>query len=92
MVHFPAHLSNQDLFGSIMRQDVAFYDKNHTGELLNRLSSDTQVLQRAVTSDLGTLVQGIIRVWAGHISFYFQYMHYANRGTCICAALSKVML
>jgi hypothetical protein len=26
-----------------MRQDVSFFDQNHTGELLNRLSSDTQV-------------------------------------------------
>ena len=33
----------QKLFGSIVRQDTAFFDQNKTGELINRLSADTQV-------------------------------------------------
>ena len=39
----------EQLFGAIIRQDVAFFDTNRTGELTNRLSSDTQVVQNAVT-------------------------------------------
>ncbi len=31
------------------RQDIAFYDRNKTGELMNRLASDTTVIQSAVT-------------------------------------------
>ncbi|CAH1801612.1 unnamed protein product [Owenia fusiformis] len=45
---FVARLRTQ-LFASIIKQDVAFFDTTRTGELTNRLSSDTQVLQNAVT-------------------------------------------
>ncbi len=38
-----------DLFASVVAQDIAFYDKTRTGELTNRLASDTTVLQNAVT-------------------------------------------
>ena len=40
------------LFASIIRQEVAFFDTNRTGELTSRLSSDTQVVQNAVTVSL----------------------------------------
>jgi len=39
----------QRLFASIINQEIAFFDKTHTGELTNRLASDTTVLQKAVT-------------------------------------------
>jgi len=38
-----------DLFQSIIGQDVAFFDTSRTGELTNRLASDTTVLQNTVT-------------------------------------------
>ncbi len=38
-----------DLFSAFLRQDVAFFDSSRTGELTNRLASDTTVLQNAVT-------------------------------------------
>ena len=37
------------LFAAIIQQEVAFFDQNRTGELTNRLSSDTQVVQNAIT-------------------------------------------
>ncbi|XP_055986687.1 ATP-binding cassette sub-family B member 10, mitochondrial [Sorex fumeus] len=40
------------LFSSIMKQEVAFFDKTRTGELINRLSSDTALLGRSVTENL----------------------------------------
>lgn len=40
------------LFSSVLRQEVAFFDKNRTGELINRLSSDTALLGRSVTENL----------------------------------------
>ncbi len=39
----------RDLFSSIVRQEVGFFDSQRTGELVNRLSSDTAVLQNSVT-------------------------------------------
>lgn len=34
-------------FNTIISQDIAFFDKQKTGELTNRLAADTQVLQNA---------------------------------------------
>jgi len=37
------------LFASLMGQEVGFFDQQRTGELTNRLASDTTVIQNAVT-------------------------------------------
>ena len=39
----------KDLFRSIIAQEISFFDQSRTGELTNRLASDTTVLQNAVT-------------------------------------------
>ncbi len=39
----------RQLFGSIIRQEIGFFDAQRTGELVNRLASDTGVLQNSVT-------------------------------------------
>lgn len=57
----------QDLFASIIRQDVAFFDTHRTGELVNRLTSDVQDFKssfkmvisqglRSVTQTIGCVV------------------------------------
>jgi ATP-binding cassette subfamily B protein len=38
-----------DLYGAILGQDISFFDRSRTGELTNRLASDTTVLQNTVT-------------------------------------------
>ena len=38
-----------DLYRAILHQDIAFFDASRTGELTNRLASDTTVLQNTVT-------------------------------------------
>ncbi|XP_043820321.1 ATP-binding cassette sub-family B member 10, mitochondrial [Dromiciops gliroides] len=40
------------LFSSVLKQEVAFFDKTRTGELINRLSSDTALLGRSITENL----------------------------------------
>ena len=40
------------LYEALMRQDVAFFDENRTGDLTNRLASDTTVIQNTVTSNI----------------------------------------
>jgi ATP-binding cassette subfamily B protein len=39
----------KQLYGSVIRQEVGFFDAQRTGELLNRLSADTGVIQNSVT-------------------------------------------
>ncbi|NWS44513.1 ABCBA protein, partial [Probosciger aterrimus] len=40
------------MFSSILKQEIAFFDKTRTGELINRLSSDAALLGRSVTENL----------------------------------------
>ena len=42
----------QQLFDALMTQDIAFFDKEKSGSLVNRLSSDTTVVQNAATVNL----------------------------------------
>jgi ABC transporter fused permease/ATP-binding protein len=42
----------QQLFASLMAQEVGFFDERKTGELTNRLASDTTVLQNTVSVNI----------------------------------------
>jgi len=50
------------LFGSVIQQEIAFFDTNRTGELCNRLSSDTQVMQNAVTVNVSMLLRYLLQI------------------------------
>ncbi len=58
------------LYGSIVRQEIAFFDERRTGELTNRLSADTTVLQNTVTVNVSMLLRFII-LGVGAIGFLF---------------------
>jgi ATP-binding cassette subfamily B protein len=49
-----------DLFASLLRQEVGFFDARRTGELTNRLASDTTVLQNAVTVNVSMLLRFLL--------------------------------
>ena len=46
-----------DLFEAIVGQDIEFFDHRRTGELTNRLSADTAVLQNTVTVNLASALR-----------------------------------
>lgn len=60
----------KQLFASVVEQEVAFFDNNRTGELINRLSSDTQVIQNALTVNVSMLLRYIIQI-IGSLAFMF---------------------
>jgi len=47
----------QNLFASLMSQEVAFFDERKTGELTNRLASDTTVLQSTVSANISMVLR-----------------------------------
>ncbi|XP_063217345.1 ATP-binding cassette sub-family B member 10, mitochondrial-like [Bacillus rossius redtenbacheri] len=53
------------VFASIMRQEVAFFDKNKTGELVNRLSADTTLVSHAVTQNISDGLRSTVMAIAG---------------------------
>jgi ATP-binding cassette subfamily B protein len=46
-----------ELYRAIISQEVAFFDERRTGELTNRLASDTTVLQNTVTVNVSMLLR-----------------------------------
>lgn len=49
-------------FASVARQDIAFFDSNNTGELINRLSADTALLQKVMTTQLANGLRGVMMI------------------------------
>jgi len=61
----------RDLFRALIHQEIAFFDDQRTGELTNRLSSDTTVLQNAVTVNVSMALRfSIMAVGALGIMFW----------------------
>jgi ABC transporter fused permease/ATP-binding protein len=50
------------LFSAIIGQEVAFFDETKTGELLNRLASDTKSLENAVTVNISMLLRYAVQI------------------------------
>ncbi|ADO69461.1 ABC transporter ATP-binding protein [Stigmatella aurantiaca] len=55
----------QDLFASMMGQEVAFFDERKTGELTNRLASDTTVLQNTVSANISMVLRNLAQAVGG---------------------------
>nr|XP_046240118.1 ATP-binding cassette sub-family B member 10, mitochondrial [Scatophagus argus] len=53
------------VFTSILRQEVAFFDRTRTGELINRLSADTAVVGRSITDNLSDGLRAVAQAAAG---------------------------
>ena len=55
----------RDLYAALLRQEIGFFDEQRTGELTNRLASDTTVLQMAVTANVSMLLRYSLTVIGG---------------------------
>uniref|UniRef100_UPI00398E4F8C ATP-binding cassette sub-family B member 10, mitochondrial-like isoform X2 n=1 Tax=Pristiophorus japonicus TaxID=55135 RepID=UPI00398E4F8C len=53
------------LFSSILCQELGFFDKTNTGELINRLSSDAELLGHSVTENLSDGLRAVCQAAAG---------------------------
>lgn len=61
----------RDIFNAIIKQEIGFFDDNRTGELTNRLSSDTQVLQNAVTINISMLLRFILQIFGSLVVMFY---------------------
>jgi ATP-binding cassette subfamily B protein len=50
-----------NLFSQILNQEMPFFDQQKTGELLGRLSSDTVVIQNALSVNISMLVRSFVQ-------------------------------
>lgn len=49
----------QKLYKSILNQEIAFFDFNKTGELMSRISSDTAIVQNAVSVNISMGIRNL---------------------------------
>ncbi|KAI4964344.1 hypothetical protein ZWY2020_005905 [Hordeum vulgare] len=60
----------QDLFSHLINQEIAFFDVTRTGELLSRLSEDTQIIKNAATTNLSEALRNLTTTAIG-LGFMF---------------------
>ncbi len=53
------------LYSSIWKQEVAFFDRNKTGELVNRLSADSLLVGQTLTQQLSDGLRSVAMTSAG---------------------------
>jgi ABC transporter fused permease/ATP-binding protein len=58
------------LFAQIIGQDMTFFDQQKTGELLGRLSSDTAVIQNALSVNISMLVRALVQAAGGILMLF----------------------
>ncbi|MBC7712962.1 MAG: ATP-binding cassette domain-containing protein [Rhizobacter sp.] len=58
------------LFSQIISQEMPFFDFSKTGELLGRLSSDTAVLQNALSVNISMLIRNLVQTIGGVILLF----------------------
>jgi ABC transporter fused permease/ATP-binding protein len=57
-------LRNQ-LFSHVLDQDVAFFDRHRTGDIMSRLSTDSTVLQNAVSVNISMAIRNLVGALGG---------------------------
>ncbi|CAN2390728.1 ATPase activity [Pristimantis euphronides] len=65
------------LFSSLMTQEVGFFDQTRTGEVINRLSSDTILIGRSVTENLSDGLRALAQASVGVGMMFFVSPHLA---------------
>ncbi|KZV46853.1 ABC transporter B family member 27 [Dorcoceras hygrometricum] len=55
----------KQLFGHLIQQEIAFFDVTRTGELLSRLSEDTQIIKSAATTNLSESLRNVTTALIG---------------------------
>lgn len=76
------------LFESMMAQEMAFFDRSKTGELINRLSSDAEIVGLSISQNLSDGMRSFIQ-GAGGIGMMFYVSPYlAAVGLSIVPAVS----
>ncbi|KAL5544647.1 hypothetical protein UlMin_008431 [Ulmus minor] len=60
----------KNLFSHLINQEIAFFDITRTGELLSRLSEDTQIIKNAATINLSEALRNLATAFIG-LGFMF---------------------
>lgn len=56
-----------ELMGSLLKQEISFFDESRLGDLLSRLGTDTEVVQRGLSVNVSVVIRYTIQVIGGLI-------------------------
>ncbi|XP_031341751.1 ATP-binding cassette sub-family B member 10, mitochondrial isoform X2 [Photinus pyralis] len=71
------------VFSSVLKQEQGWFDTRPTGELINRLSSDTQIVGQALTTNISDGLRSTIMVLAGSGMMFYMSPELALVGLAI---------
>lgn len=60
----------KNVYESVLKQEIAFYDEHKTGEIVSRLGSDTQLLQTAISTFAPESLVGILKIIMSIVLMY----------------------
>ncbi|XP_053608432.1 ATP-binding cassette sub-family B member 10, mitochondrial-like [Plodia interpunctella] len=78
----------KQVYGAIMRQEPAWFGRNSTGELINRLSADTQLVGRNLSQNLSDGLRSFLMVCAGTGMMFYMSPSLAMIGLCVVPPVS----
>ena len=61
----------RQVYASVLKQEIGFFDEHKTGEIVSRLGSDTQLLQSAVSTYAPESLVGFVKVIFAVILMYY---------------------
>jgi len=61
----------EKLFSRLLKQEVSFFDRTPTGDLMSRLSADTAVIQNAVSVNLSMLARNLAQAIGGTFLLFY---------------------
>ena len=78
----------KNLFSSILKQETGFFDRNKTGELINRLSADTQLVSLTVTQQVSDGLRNSMMTLAGVGMMFYMSPQLAMVGLAVVPPVS----
>ncbi|KRT79571.1 ABC transporter ATP-binding protein, partial [Oryctes borbonicus] len=78
------------VFSSILKQEQGFFDTRKTGELVNRLSADTQIVGQALSSNISDGLRSTVMVCAGTGMMFYMSPELALVGLGIVPPIAGV--
>lgn len=80
------------VFNAIIRQEQGWFDKKSTGELVNRLSSDTQLVGQALSTNISDGLRSCAMVCAGTGMMFYTSSELALVGLAIVPPVAGVAI
>ncbi|CAH0686262.1 unnamed protein product [Spodoptera exigua] len=80
----------KQVYGAIMRQETAWFGRTSTGELVNRLSADTQLVGRNLSQNVSDGLRSLFMVGAGTGMMIYMSPSLALVGLCVVPPVSML--